>query len=196
MYKKVCIKSKKDLKKFLKRLSFYNSFLFKKTEFEIIDHTNCLSSEITEILNIKNRKDKLEYIIDTGCNYIDTFFKDKNICGFKNNKCFLQRKNNSEYCNGCCRKCKFQSCNGCTTKNVACKLFFCSFVKEKQKVIYFDDIIIFNCLTPRQKYILKNDYFSKKEDVVIDLYFNSLTIAFARLLFRNLNIWLKSNTKS
>lgn len=116
MPKIVYIKNKQELKKFLKRLSFYNSFLFKKTKFEIIDYTNCLSSEITDILNIKNRRDKLKYIIDTGCNYIDVFFKDKNICGFKNNKCFLQRKNNSKYCNGCCIMCKFQSCNGCTTK--------------------------------------------------------------------------------
>ena len=58
-----------------------------------------------------------------------------NICGFINNKCFVQRKNNSNNCNGCCRLCIYQSSNGCTTNNLTCKLFNCSEVKKRLRYI-------------------------------------------------------------
>lgn len=185
--KTIYLSNSVDFDKFVRRLPFYNSFLFRNVSFEVLGYNFNMKDEIVRVLNIKRRREKLRYIVDEGCNYIDNFFGEKNICGFKNCKCYVQRKNKSEFCNGCCRRCIYQSSKGCTTKNVACKLFFCSEVKCRNTIITFDDITLFKCLTFIQKYILKNDYFSRIEDVVTDLYFNSLIISFTRLLFRTIS---------
>lgn len=194
--KSIYLRDETDFDKFVRKLPFYNSFLFRNASFEVLGNNFNMKDEIVRVLNIKNRREKLRYIVDAGCNYIDDFFGEKNICGFKNCKCYVQRKNKSEFYNGCCRKCIYQSSKGCTTKNVACKLFFCSEVKCRNTVITFDDINLFKCLTFRQKYILKNDYFSKVEDVTTDLYFNSLIIGFARLFFRTLFNYFKFKSKN
>ena len=65
---------------------------------------------------------------------------------------------------------------GCTTKNLTCKLFTCSEVEKRCQVIKFDDLKILNLLSYRNKMILKSDYFSKREDVINDLYYGSFLL--------------------
>lgn len=182
MYKKIKISNEKELKRFYSLLPLYKSFIFKFITFKLESKKyNVLP--IINALNIKSRRKRICYIYDIACDEADSQFKDKNVCGFKNNKCIIQQRNNSGI-NGCCRKCRYSVCGKCPTKNLTCKLFFCSAVKDKYKVLSFDDIKILRCLTIRQRILLKSDYFSKREDVITDLYIGSITIGTFRILYR------------
>ena len=139
---------------------------------------------IINALNIKKRKPRIIYIYDEACNQIDKHYQNKNICGFKNNKCYVQQKLQNGTINGCCRMCLYQSTKGCTTKNLTCKLFTCSEVEKRCKVIKFDDLKILNLLSFRNRMILKSDYFSKREDVIKDLYYGSILIWSVRIVIR------------
>lgn len=129
---------------------------------------------------MKNRKEKIINIYDTACKIIDDYEKEKNICGFKNNKCCMQKR----YINGCCRCCINQSNNGCTTSNLTCKLYHCDYICKKYKTLKIEDIEILKKLSFRQRLILKYDYFSKREDVINDLYLNSILLFLIRYVYR------------
>ena len=133
---------------------------------------------------IEKRKKRIAYIYDSACNYIDNYWKGKNICGFKNNKCYTQQYKGCKYKNGCCRRCIYQSNKGCTTSNLTCKLYYCTEVRKRYKVPTFKDIKILKKLSIRQRIILKHDYFSSREEVLTDLYIGSITIFIIRLLYR------------
>ena len=183
MNKLIKINNQTALDKFYRKLFFYKSFIFKKTHFTV--ETNFEEVKpIINALNIKKRKPRIIYIYDEACNQIDKHYQNKNICGFKNNKCYVQQKLQNGTINGCCRMCLYQSTKGCTTKNLTCKLFTCSEVEKRCKVIKFDDLKILNLLSFRNRMILKSDYFSKREDVIKDLYYGSLLIWSVRIVIR------------
>ena len=154
--------------KFIKRLFIYKHLKFIKYETNIKDKELEI---IINALNIKNRYKRIEYIINNGCEIIDNYYKKCNLCKFINNKCICHRTLNKDYINGCCRKCIYQSNKGCTTKNIACKLYNCSYVDYNGKNKFeFKDIILFKLLNPYQRYVLKNDYFANTKQVITDLY--------------------------
>lgn len=177
------IKNEKQLKKFNHRLFIYKSFLYKNVYFKIEDDKFSLSTMISA-LNIKKYRKRIEYIYDEACNQIDAFYKNKNMCGFKDNKCYVQQLNKQNKVNGCCRKCRFQCSKGCPTKNLACKLFYCSEAEKRHKLIKFEDLKILNLLNKRQRFIVKSDYFSSKEEVLNDLYMSSLLLSIIRIMYR------------
>lgn len=183
MIKVVKVKDKTALDKFYQKLFFYKKIWFKKTNF-ILDSNFEELKPIVEALNIKNRKQRITYIYDTACQQIDDHYQNKNICGFKNNKCYVQQKLNNGNINGCCRMCMYQSSKGCTTKNLTCKIFTCSEVEKRCQVIKFNDLKILNLLSYRNKMILKSDYFSKREDVINDLYYGSFLLWTIRIVIR------------
>ena len=180
------INDKPALDKFYRKLFFYKSFIFKKTTFTVETKYEQLKP-IIKALNIKKRKDRITYIYDEACRQIDNHYKNKNICGFKNNKCYVQQKLNNGTINGCCRLCKYQSEKGCKTVNLTCKLFTCSEVEKRCKIITFDDLKILNLLSYRNKMILKSDYFSKRENVIKDLYYGSVILWAIRIIIRLIN---------
>ena len=183
MLKILKIKDQKALDKFYRKLFFYKSFIFKKTKFTV--ETNYEEVKpIIKALNIKKRKPRITYIYDEACKQIDNHYKNKNICGFKDNKCYVQQKLQNGTINGCCRMCMYQSLKGCTTKNLTCKIFTCSEVEKRCQVIKFNDLKILNLLSYRNKMILKSDYFSKREDVIKDLYYGSFFLWTIRIVIR------------
>lgn len=183
MNKLIKINNPTALDKFYRKLFFYKSFIFKKTKFTV--ETNYEEVKpIINVLNIKKRKERIIYIYDEACKQIDNHYKNKNICGFKNNKCYVQQKLQNGTINGCCRMCLYQSAKGCTTKNLTCKLFTCSEIEKRCKVIKFDDLKILNLLSFRNRMILKSDYFSKREDVIKDLYYGSFFLWTIRIVIR------------
>ena len=173
--KKIIIKDKKDLKKFYNNIKYYRSILFIFTKFE------CDNKDVEHIitaLNIKNRFKRIRYVYDTACDEVDAFGEGKNLCGFKNGVCRSKVKN------GCCRKCFHVTDHGCPTRNLACKLFFCSKVRDKYKIIMFDDLKILYCLSFRCRVILRHDFFTKREEVLMDMYIGWITILFIRYFYR------------
>lgn len=164
-----------------KRFLFILKYIHIKYDIDTKDKDILLQGEA---ISIKNRVKRIEFIIENGCNYIDNYYKDSPLCKFKNNKCECHRKKNLNYINGCCRYCKYQSNKGCTTKNVACKLFNCTYVDYNgKKKLEFKDINILKCLSIRQRYILSNTYFTKLEDVSKDLYYGPI-YSFIRFFIR------------
>ena len=57
-------------------------------------------NKIIASLNIKNGKKRIEFVYDEVCFEADNYFKNKNICDFRNNQCYTQR--GTSKCNGCC----------------------------------------------------------------------------------------------
>ena len=178
------INNKNNLLKFL---FIYRSFFFKFIKFETTLEDK-ESKIIIEALNIKGRKKRIYFIIDNLCNTIDDYHKGKNICGFKNSKCSCHRIKKLNYKNGCCRCCKYQTSKGCPSKNFACKMFNCSYVKNNYKVIEYKDLKLLKVLTPIQRYVLKSDYFSTIDEVTKDLYLGPFYSLFrlSYLLFKTL----------
>lgn len=189
---KIIINSKKDLEKFYKKIPLYKSLFYKNITFETNDKT---IKPIIDALNIKSRKSRITYIYDKMCKQIDEFYKNKNICGFKNNKCYVQQKLKNNYINGCCRYCLNQSSKGCTTSNLTCKLFTCSEVEKRCKVIKIEDLTLLKMLNRRQKIIAKTNYFTKRETFINDLYISSFIIWELRQTFRMIKIYIKIRLK-
>lgn len=150
-------------------------------------HINASDEEINEIIkaiSIKKRKERIEFVYDGACEILDNQFNGCNICGFNNYKCLAQQSGNCNFFNGCCRRCVYQSTNGCKTSNLTCKLFYCCEVTNKYKVLQIKDLKILKVLSFRQKIILKHDYFTSREDVIRDLQIGSPTIFIIRTLYR------------
>lgn len=157
---------KKD--KFIKKLPLYRSFPFRFINFDIKTDNEELESIVTA-LNIKNTRNRVAFVYDKTCEIVDKFYKGKNICGFKNGQCRVQKNKRSDKMNGCCRYCKYQSDRGCTTANIACKFFNCDEVRKDNDVLEFDDVAILKVLNKRQRTLLRSDYFSKRENVIDDV---------------------------
>jgi hypothetical protein len=166
----IIINNQEDYNKFLKRIKYYKYYKF--TKFNI--KNNIHNKDITIIeksLNIKKRKQRITYLYDEIVKYLNEYYKD-NICDFKDNQCFVQRENKSNNKYGCCLNCKYVKDGvGCISSNISCKLTYCRSAKKKLKIIKLKDIPYSNCLTILQRFILKNDYFSTREQVINDLYY-------------------------
>ena len=173
--------SKEEL---IKKIKLYKRLIYRNTIFK----TNSKDIDIQRIikgLNIKNRKERITYVFDESCKMLDNQTKNTNICGFdKNKQCIVQRNNKSNHICGCCRLCEYVTLNGCPSKNVACKLFNCSEVCSRRKVIKYEDLKILKVLSIRQRFVVKSDYFSLREDVLKDLYCYTLTFAIIRIILR------------
>ena len=162
-----------DEKLFMIMRIFYMSFLFYPVKF--YTNNENLKSYVY-VLNIKSRKKRIKYIYDSCCEEIDNYFKDTNPCGFCHSKCLMGHKM------GCCRYCRYVSDTGCTTSNLACKLFFCSAVTKNIRVLQVSDLPLYKMFSFKNRVIVKSDFFRKEEDVLKDLYTFTFTLATIRVL--------------
>ena len=183
------LNNQKQINRFYKLLPIYKSVICKKINFKANTNDTQLKI-ITNGLNIKNRKKRITYIYDKTCDLIDKKYKNQNICGFKNCKCFANRKVNNGYKYGCCRMCRYKTDNGCITKNLACKLFNCKEVTNRYNVLKYEDLKTLKLLNIRQRFLVKSDYFSLREDVLKDLYSYSIIYSVLRILYRLLNNYI------
>ncbi len=190
----ITINNYNDYNKFLKRINIYKGILYYNTLFEVKNNINERNIDyITNALNMKNRKKRIEYVYDQSCKLIDWKNKGINICGFENGKCWVQRKIKNGKCNGCCRKCIYQTSNGCSTKNLSCKLFNCTEVRSRYNVIRYNDLILLKLLSKKNQIIIKSDYFSKREDVLKDLYSYSFIYSTFRIVYRLIRNYITVN---
>lgn len=190
MMKKIYV-DQKNVKKFYRILPFYRTFLFKKCTFKIESSLDGINS-IETALNIKNKKKRLNFVYDEICRILDEHASlIDNLCGFEGGRCHAQRAINSNSTNGCCRLCRFQSFNGCTTKNVACKLYFCEEVRDRYKVLEMKDIMITRLLSKKQRILIKSDYFSTREEVLSDLSSMSLLFTILKIFKRNTKTYIR-----
>lgn len=125
--------------------------------------------------------ERYNYIYDTVCDYLDSYFYGKNLCDFKDNKCGEKRNTSSVI--GCCRHykiklirplSKFVPCKyldkkdyTCSAKCIACKLFTCDYLQKKGIKFKIKDILLLNVFfNPLQKYFIKYMVYTPKDIVI------------------------------
>lgn len=128
------------------------------------------------------RYERYNYIYDTVCTYLDTYFYGKNLCDFKDNKCGAKINTTSNI--GCCRhyknrilgpfkfnnklvKCEYLQNYRCSAKCLPCKLFTCDYLEKKGIKFKIKDIFLLDTFfNPIQKITLKFAVYTTK-DVII-----------------------------
>lgn len=126
------------------------------------------------------RFERYNYIYDTVCDYLDSFFYGKNLCDFKNNQC--GEKRNTSSLTGCCHHFKnkylgpltklvpceyLKEDHTCGAKCIGCKLFTCDYLRKKGVQFKIKDILLLDAFfNPLQKYFIKTMVFTPKEKIV------------------------------
>lgn len=130
-----------------------------------------------KIVLLKSKFDKYEYIYDVACDYLDNEFICKNICDFKNDKCFAKRDFNCTC--GCCRhfkhffsnklvQCEYLIDKHCSAKCLPCKMFTCDEIIKRKNIKYrFKDIFLLDkFFNPIQKVVILMNCFNTKEIIL------------------------------
>ena len=130
----------------------------------------------TRAIAIRSRRKRICYIYDNACDLIDEY-NDKNgiICSFEKGRCRLEDRLGAV--NGCCCHCIYQSDKGCPSRNLTCKLFFCDRLKEKHPPV-FEDFKEFRLLTRRQQYMIRTNYYCKRDTFLRLLNIGSIMVFF------------------
>lgn len=127
--------------------------------------------ETIHAINLKDTKEKFNYIYEAVCAKLDERIKT-NYCEFKDNICVKYRKKGSNHENGCCEckgrgKCKYLIDGVCTMSCMACKLFTCHTLKTMGITQNINDFVLTKYfLTTKQKDILQFSYWTPKEIVM------------------------------
>ena len=191
----------KQYKKFLKKLLHIKSILSKKQkQIGILeknkliigyllnyDKNNKLQNDFILGINaifFNTRYERYNYIYDTVCNYLDSFFYGKNLCDFRDNKCGEKRSVNSNSYVGCCHHYKIKLLgplipnnltlcehlkedHTCGAKCIGCKLFTCDYLEKKGVKFKIKDILLLDVFfNPFQKYFIKTMVFTPKEKII------------------------------
>lgn len=129
------------------------------------------------------RYERYNYIYDTACDYLDSYFYGKNLCDFKDSQCGEKRGTSSLI--GCCHhyKNKFlgpisiksnlipcehlKNDYTCGAKCIGCKLFTCDYLKKKGVKFRIKDILLLDVFfNPLQKYVIKYNVFTPKDKIM------------------------------
>jgi len=153
-------------------LFLYRSIFFKLNFIHFYTDDKNLKS-IVEALNIKKRRKRIIYVYEDAIRFLNNYYKD-DICDFKGNKCFVQRKIKSNWINGCCMMCPLVTDKGCPSSNITCKLIYCKEAKKKIKTLKVWDIKILKCLSPVQRFMILAATFSSKEEAINDAYYGPI----------------------
>lgn len=188
-------KGKIKIEKIIKQIIIIKNYSEKiNIEFEIKNdskhleknHINKIKKEEIETaiytMNIKDKKEKLEYTYDKICERIENDLSMYKYCNFENNKCIAQRdKSNkknypiNEY-NGCCYNTeKKEQCNKlknkkCTIQPIACRLFVCKYLKDRGVAYEVRNSIQTRLfLNIMQKPVIIWSFYMPKEEVIAKL---------------------------
>lgn len=188
-----------EYKKLIKKLlSIKNKSLKRKIEIGIskgsktllgyvinYDENNKYQKEFMLAVNAifyKTKYERYDYIYDTVCDYLDSFFYGKNFCDFKNNKCGEKKNTSSNI--GCCHHYKnkilgpllsnnlipcehLKEDHTCGAKCIGCKLFTCDYLESKGIKFRIKDIFLLDVFfNPLQKYFIKTMVFTPKNEIL------------------------------
>ena len=171
----------------VKKKLIRNIWIYKHLFFVTFETDNKELHKIIKALNIKSRYKRIEYIYEEVCNQIDQYYSKCTLCDFQKGMCIAYRIKQRKDKNGCCHKCLHQSDTGCKTKNIACKLFLCSYSDyHEKKKLEAKDIDLLKILNKYQRYVAINDYFATKEQAIIDLYVGPIALLL-RLIYRGIS---------
>lgn len=158
------------INRFYRLLPIYRLRLLKFINFEV-KSKNKEVNLIVKALNIKALAERNKFIYLTACDQMDEKMADKNICDFKNNKCFVQREKKYDRIDGCCghEYCIIPHEKGCQTKNLACKLFYCKTVKRAYIIPKAKELKILKVYNLRRQLISRYIFFKRTEKVLKEI---------------------------
>ena len=145
--------------------------------YDINSNNNSLILELDFLLNCHNKSgyERIDYIYDYMCDYLDEEFNCNNICNFIDNRCISRReleRNNFDkpVIYGCCytkgKKCKYLD-HGCKIKCISCKLFTCRYLHKLGVRYRPKDFLVFRLFfTMKQRRIIDESIYVKKEDIM------------------------------
>lgn len=188
----------KEYKKILKKLLFVKNIAMKmKKKFGLVEdkkkivvyiinfnENDLTQKDLISAINAifyNTKYERYNYIYDTVCDYLDSYFCGKNLCDFQNNKC--GEKRNTSCTNGCCHHFKHKALGPlsklvlceylnkenytCDAKCLSCKLFTCDYLENKGIKFKIKDILLLDVFfNPLQKYFIKYMVFTPKEKIL------------------------------
>ena len=156
---------------------------------------NCNSNYIpfiitsTLLLNIYEKRERIDFLYDSICEYLDDIVVKNNVCGFENDKCIAKRNTNCTM--GCCHHfnniyfgllyekkmhlCEYQKDKSCTAKCLTCKMYMCDTLKKKgYKYTTRNVLLIKRYFNPIQKLVIITSFFTPKDKIMKRLMFFSI----------------------
>ncbi|MBQ9833722.1 MAG: hypothetical protein IJO33_00835 [Bacilli bacterium] len=156
MKKKIVIVEKNNINKFYKKINWlklqrligykiyisYNNEEYSGEEKKYPEEIEVLIN-ILKILNASTKYERLNIVYDISCDYLDNEFRNKNLCGFKNDMCECNRnKPKDKQVYSCCTGTttrilcdKFdKKLKTCKIKSISCKLFVCPYLRFQKKI--------------------------------------------------------------
>ncbi len=133
---------------------------------------------IEKAINIKNIEKRFNFIYDTVCDYLDSQYFGKNLCGFdENGVCEYYRKVDPTHYNGCCYRedrklCEYfdEEHSVCTDRGISCKLYSCPVLRKKKIEYKVNDFPLLKYFfTFKQKLIIKYSLLKPKAYVMYKL---------------------------
>lgn len=183
----------KNINKLFEKCKKYNKVIgYKNSEINImasIVHNNSVYLEdllnAFRAINMPTKREKYEFIYDTVCDFLDNNFYCKNICDFRNDRCIASRAGEASHeTMGCCysfdyaglfdlrivknvKVCHYLQNRKCSTKNIACKLFTCRYLKKMNISFDVHKILLLECFfSKKQHEIIKSNFFRTREEIL------------------------------
>lgn len=144
-----------------------------------------IANEMEQALKIEDTQKRYEYAYDALCNYLDSEFKEKNYCDFKDDKCIVNRSGlGKNPCMGCCysfrldffmnmrdkKICRHLCDKKCSTQCISCKFYTCKYLRRKGIQFYAYSIPgIEQVFTRNQIDVLTNNCFRTREEIITRL---------------------------
>ena len=128
--------------------------------------------DLANAINIRNKKERIEFIYDRVCDYLDSDFLGQNKCEFLKNQCLADRAKPYYKDCGCCRAksgelCDYLKDGKCTIRNLGCKFFICPTLKKKGLKYKINDFYLLKYFCNfREKIVLRYTIFVPKEKVI------------------------------
>ena len=174
MYMEKLIIDVKDINKEIKKTKKYLKYADKNNciiEYNINDIT---LKQIEKAINIKDIKERYNYIYDEGCDYIDKKYLDCNYCDFKDDICkYFRETKQLNHKNGCCYSdargglCPHLKNRKCNIKSISCKLYSCEILRKNNIKFRIRKIPLLKYFfNIKQKYYLKYSFFKDKDYVI------------------------------
>ena len=141
-------------------------------------NNNYMIKELDSLLSayLMNYEERINYIYDYMCDYLDREFNEFNLCDFNDNKCISRRDLECSGCKnpityGCCytkgRICPNLINNNCSIKCLPCKFFTCRYL-EKRGIKYrpWNYLMIRLFLSYNQMNILDSYLYTSKDIIM------------------------------
>lgn len=145
-----------------------------------------------QVLLLSDKRKQYEFIYDTTCQYLDSQFKDKNFCDFKNDQCIANRNKTTSHCDmGCCysfeyahfvepsfiknvKLCKHFHNKSCSTACISCKMFTCKDLRKNNIYFKINNLLLLDCFFyKKQHLVLKYNFFKTREQIIDKLLENN-----------------------